>query len=107
MWENRKLEGRNAHARKKRRGRTRFKRDAHKIRSDVRARSRPGELVVDTFNVRTLSIKDTNAIGNADMILTTCEDSGCEITRLHEVGRDGQSAFTAAGYVVFCSGADG
>ena len=41
------------------------------------------------------------------MILKTCEDAGCDILGLQEVRRNGQSAFTAAGYVVICSGADG
>ena len=39
------------------------------------------------------------------MILKTCEGVGCDIIGLQEVRRDGQSAFPAAGYVVFCSGA--
>ena len=59
------------------------------------------------YNVRTLAFKDTNGIGHAEVILKTCEDAGCDIIRLQEVRRNGQSAFTAAGYVVFCSGADG
>ena len=60
-----------------------------------------------TYNVRTLAFKGTNGIGHAEVILKTCEDAGCDILGLQEVRRNGQSAFTAAGYVVFCSGADG
>ena len=60
-----------------------------------------------TYNVRTLAFKDTNGIGHADVILKTCEDAGCNIIGLQEVRRNGQSAFTAAGYVVFCTGSDG
>ena len=41
------------------------------------------------------------------MILKTCEDAGCDTIGLHEVRRNGQSVFMAAGYVVFSSGADG
>ena len=41
------------------------------------------------------------------MILKTYEYEGCDVIRLHEVRRDEQSAFTAAGYVVFCAGVDG
>ena len=60
-----------------------------------------------TFNVRTLAFKGTNGIGRAEVILKTCEDAGCGVIGLQEMRRDGQSAFTAAGYVVFCSGVDG
>ena len=41
------------------------------------------------------------------MILETCEDVGCDIIGSQEVERNGQGVFTAAGYVVFCTGADG
>ena len=41
------------------------------------------------------------------MILKTCDDAGCDIIGLQEVRRNGQIAFTAAGYVVLCSAADG
>ena len=40
------------------------------------------------------------------MILKTCEDAGCDVTGLQEVRRDRQSAVTAAGNVVLCSGAE-
>ena len=89
------MEGRKSDARKKRRRRRRIRRVAQKIRIGARARSRVGELVVGTYNVRTLAFKSTNGIGHAKVILKTCEYAS------------GQSAFTAAGYVVFCSGADG
>ena len=49
-------------ARKKRRRRRRIRRAAHKIRTDARARSRAGKLVVGTCNVRTLAFKGTNGI---------------------------------------------
>ena len=54
-----------------------------------------------------IRFQGTNDIGHAEVILKTCEDAGCEIIGLQEVRRDGQSAFSAAGYVVFCSGANG
>ena len=59
-----------------------------------------------TFNVRTLGFKGTNGIGHAEVILKTCEDAGSDIIGSREVRCNGHSAFTAAGYVVFCSGAD-
>ena len=60
-----------------------------------------------TYNVRARAFKGTNGIGHAEVILKTCEDAGCGIIGLQEVRRDEQSAFTAAGYVVFRSGANG
>ena len=107
VWEKRRVEWRKSEARKKRRRRRRIRRAAHKIRTDARARSRAGDLVVGTYNVRTLAFKGTNGIGHAEVILKTCEDAGCDVIGLQEVRRNGESAFTAAGYVVFCSGADG
>ena len=62
---------------------------------------------MSTCNVRTLAFKGTNCIGHAEMILKTCDDAGPGIIGLQEVRRDARSAFSAAGYVVFCSGADG
>ena len=105
-WQKRRVEGRKSDARKKRRRRT-IRRDAQKLKTDARARSRAGELVVGTFNVRTLAFKGKNGIGHAEVILKTCEDAGCDVIGLQEVRRDGQSASTAAGYVVLFSGADG
>ena len=101
------MEGRRSDARKKRRRRRRIQRAAQKIRTGARARSRAGELVLGAFNVHTLAFKGTNGIGHAEVILKTCEDAGCDVIGLQEVRRDRQSAFTAAGYVVFCSGTNG
>ena len=69
VWEKRRVEGRKSDARKKRRRRRRIRRAAQKIRTDVMARSRAGELVVGTHNVRTLAFKGTNGIGHAEGIL--------------------------------------
>ena len=61
-----------------------------------------------TYNVRTLAFKGTNGIGHDAVILKTSEDAGCDVMGSQEVRRNNrQSAFTAAGYVVFISGADG
>ena len=62
---------------------------------------------MDTYNVRTLAFEGTNGIRHAEVILKTCGDAGCDIIGLQEARCDGQNYFTAAGYVVFCSGADG
>ena len=98
------MEGRKSDARKKRRGRRRIRKAAQKLHTDARARSRVGELVVDTLNVRILASKGTNGIGHAEVILKTTEDTGCDVIGLQEVRRDGKIAFAEAGYIVFCSG---
>ena len=108
LGEKRRVEERKSDARKKRRRRRGFRRTAQKIRTGARARSRAGRLVVvGTYNIRPPAFKGTDGIGHAGVILKTCEDAGCCIIGLQEVRRDGQSNFTAAGYVVLCSGADG
>ena len=80
VWEKRRVEGRKSDARKKRR-RRRIRKAAQKIRTGARARSRAGELVVGTYNVRTLAFKGTNGIGHA-VILQTCEDADFDIIEL-------------------------
>ena len=59
-----------------------------------------------TFNVRTLAFDGKNGIGHSEVILKLCQELGCDVIGLQETRRDGQSAFTAAGYTVFCSGAE-
>ena len=95
------MEGRKSDARKKRRRRTRLRRAAQKIRTDARARPRAGELVVGTYNVRTLAFKGTNGIGHAEVILQTCEDADCAIIRLQEVRRDGKVLLRRRGMSYF------
>ena len=67
----------------RRRGRTRrrrrIRRPAQKLRTEARAGFRAGELVMGTFNVRTLAFKNTNGIGHAEVTLKTCEDAGCDV----------------------------
>ena len=107
VWEKRRVKKRKSDARKNRRRRRRIGKTAQKIRTDARARSRAGKLVVGTCNVRTLAFKGTNGIGHAEVIVKTCEDAGCDTIGLQKVRRNAQSAYTAAGYVVVCSGTDG
>ena len=92
-------------ARKKRRHR-RNRRAARKLRVEAKARSRAGELVMGTFNVRTLAFNGKNGIGHSEVILKVCQELGCDVIGLQETTRDGQSTFTAAGYTIFCSGTD-
>ena len=75
----------------------------------ARARFRAGELVVGTFNVRKLAFNGKNGTGHSEVIMKVCQDLGCDVVGLPETRRDGHSTFTeeAAGYTIFCSGADG
>ena len=83
-------------ARKKRRHR-RNRRAARELRVEAKARSRAGELVVGTFNVRTLTFNGKNGIGHSESILKVCQELGCDVVGFQETRRDGQSTFTAAG----------
>ena len=60
VWKKRRVEWGKSDARKRRR-RRRIRRAAHKIRTDARTRSREEELVVGTYNVRTLALKGRTA----------------------------------------------
>ena len=106
-WEKRRVEEKKYTARKKRRQGRRGRREARKLRSGARARFRAGELVVGTFNVRTLAFNGKNGIGHSEVIMKVCQELGCDVVGLQETRRDGHSTFTAAGYTIFCSGADG
>ena len=94
-------------ARKKMRKHRRNRRAARKLRVEAKPRSRAGEVVVGTFNVRTLAFNGKNGIGHSEVILRVCQELGCDVIGLEETRRDGQSTFTAAGYTVFCSEAGG
>ena len=89
VWKKRRVEWRKSDARKKRRRRRRIRGAAQKICTDARAMSRAGELVVGTYNVRTLALKSTNGIGHAEVVLKTCEDAGCDIIASQKVRRNG------------------
>ena len=65
-WEKRRVEEKQYTARKKRRQGRRGRREARKLRSCAKARFRAGELVVGTFNVRTLAFNGKNGIGHSE-----------------------------------------
>ena len=73
----------------------------------ARARSRTGELIVATWNVRSLSLTGRRGAGHADVLLQKCKVLGCDVIGLQETRRPGRTEFSAAGYRVFCSGVDG
>ena len=101
--EKRRVEGRRSVARKNRKRHRRLRRAAQKVRTGAIARSRAGGPVVGMYNVHALAFKVANGIGHAKMIRKAYKDPGCDIIELQEVRRDEPSAFTVAGYVVFCS----
>ena len=107
VWEKRRTVQRKYAARKKRRKHRRNRRAARKLRVEAKARSRAEELVVGTFNVRTLAVNGKNGIGYSEVILKVWQELRCDVIGFQETRRNGQSTFTAAGYTVFRSGADG
>ena len=89
------------------RRRRRTRRAARKLRVEAKARFKPEEVVVGTFNVRTLVFNGKNGIGHSEVILTVCQELGCDVMGLQYTNREGQCTFTAAGYPVVFSGANG
>ena len=73
----------------------------------ARARSRTGELNVETWNVRSLSLTGRRGVGHAEVLLQKCKVLGCEVIGLQETRRPRRTEFAAAGNRVFCSGVDG
>ena len=60
-----------------------------------RARTRGGEITVATHNVRTMAVDGKHGVGGT---------LGCDVIGLQETRRSGHSAFSQAGYLVYCSG---
>ena len=71
-----------------------------------RAKRAEKEVVVATWNVRTLAVKGKNGLGHAETLLLRAQKSQCDIIGLQEVRRGGQGSFVAAGYTVYFSGSD-
>ena len=64
------------------------------------------EVVVATWNVRTLAVKGKNGLGHAETLLLRAQKSHCDIIGLQQVRRGGQGSFEAAGYIVYFSGSE-
>ena len=79
---------------------------ARVVRSSARAAARSKELVVATWNVRTMSEGGTNGPEYAEDILMFAAKYECDFIALKETRRDGRTTIqaSAAGYVVHCSG---
>ena len=64
------------------------------------------EVVVTTWNVRTLAVKGKNGLGHAETLLLRGQKSRSDIIGLHEVRWGGQGLFEAGGYTVYFSGSE-
>ena len=69
-----------------------------------RARARGRESTVATHNVRTMAMDGKHGVGRALDILRVYDRLGCDVIGLQETRRSGHSAFSQAGYLVYCSG---
>ena len=49
----------------------------------------------------------THGVGRALDVLSVCDRLGCDVIGVQETRRSGQSAFSQAGYLVYCSGVCG
>ena len=87
----------------KRRGRAERRRLRQSKRRN-RARARGREIAVATHNVRTMEADGTHGVGRAMDGLSVYDRLGCDVIGLQETRRRGHSAFSQAGYLVYCSG---
>ena len=69
-----------------------------------RARARGREITVATHNVQTMAVDRTHGVGRALDVLSVYDRLGCDVIDLQETRRSGHSAFSQAGYLVYCSG---
>ena len=72
-----------------------------KLRNRARARGR--EITVATHNVRTMAVDGTHGVGRALDVLSVYDRLECDVIGLQETRRSGHSAFSQAGYLVYCS----
>ena len=69
-----------------------------------RAHARGREIVVATHNVRTMAVDGTHGVGRALDVSSVYDRLGCDVIDLQETRRSGHSAFSQAGYLVYCRG---
>ena len=74
VWEKRRVRERKSESRKKWRRRRTIGRAPKNFASGARDTSRAGELVVGTYDVRTLVFKGSHGIGHPKLILKICKD---------------------------------
>ena len=91
-------------ARKRRRRGKAERRRLRQSKRRNRARVRGREIVVATHNVRTMAVDGTQGVGRALDVLSVYDRLGCDVIGLQETRRNGQLAFSQAGYLVYGSG---
>ena len=69
-----------------------------------RARARGWEITIAMHNVRTMAVDEKHGVGRALDVWSVYDRLGCDVIGLQETRRSGHSAFTQAGYLVYCSG---
>ena len=69
-----------------------------------RARARGREIIFATHNVPMMTVDGTHGVGRALDVLSVYDRLGCDVIGLQETRRSGHSAFSQAGYLVYCSG---
>ena len=69
-----------------------------------RARARRREIIVATHNVRTMAVDEKHGDRRALDVLSVYDRLGCDVIGKQETRRSGHSAFSQAGYLVYCSG---
>ena len=91
-------------ARKRRRRGRAERRRLRQSKRRNRARARGRAIAVATHNVRTMAVHGTHGVGRALDVLRVYDRLGCDVIGLQETRRSGHSAFSQAGYLVYCSG---
>ena len=97
-------EGRKMFARKRRRRGRAERRRLQQSKRKNRARARGREIAVATHIVRTMAVDGSKGVRRALDVLSVYDRLEGDIIGWQETGRSGQSAFSQAGYLVYCSG---
>ena len=63
------------------------------VKAATRAKRVSKEIVVTTWNTRTMAEKGSNGIGHAETLLRRARRAGCDIVGLQETWRSGQTSF--------------
>ena len=91
-------------ARKRRRRDRAERRLLRQRKTRNRARARGWEITVATHNVPTMAMDGPQGVARELDVLSVCDRLGRDVIGLQETRRSGHSAFSQAGYLVYCSG---
>ena len=91
-------------ARKRRRRGRAERRLLRQSKTSSRACARGREITFATHNVRRMAVDGTHGVGRALDVLSVYDRLGCDVIGLQETRCSGHSAFSQAGYSVYCSG---